>query len=122
MIDSMVKQLDPNHPSIRESLQNIVTINFAELVKIFPTVSFHAPTQRLAVGTLDGTSIVYDLRTATKLNVLEVNYFYLGPCLPCPRYIILPKWKNVGYIITPRKPNCVLAAILGLFRFFEGSL
>jgi hypothetical protein len=72
MIDAMIKQLDPNHPTIRESLQNIVTINFAELVKIFPTVAFHAASQRLAVGTLDGVCVVYDLRTATKMNILEV--------------------------------------------------
>ncbi len=68
----MVKMLDPNHPSIRESLQNIVTINFAELVKSYPMVAFHSGTQRLAVGTNDGTAVIYDLRTATKLNILEV--------------------------------------------------
>jgi hypothetical protein len=70
--DAMVKMLDPNSPTIRESLQNIVTINFAELVKAFPMVSFHSGTQRLAVGTSDGTSVVFDLRTATKLSILEV--------------------------------------------------
>jgi hypothetical protein len=32
MIDVMVKVLDPNHPSIRESLQDTVTRNIAEVV------------------------------------------------------------------------------------------
>lgn len=72
LVDAMVKQLDPNNPAVRESLQNMVTINFAELVKLFPTIAFHPLTQRLAVGTLEGTSVIYDLRTATKINVLEV--------------------------------------------------
>jgi WD40 repeat protein len=89
MIDAMVKQLDPNHPAVRESLQNIVTINFAELVKIFPTVAFHSGTQRLAVGTLDGTSIIYDLRTATKMNILEVIYIHVGPHITRSWHFIL---------------------------------
>ncbi|KAJ3322647.1 hypothetical protein HDV06_002861 [Boothiomyces sp. JEL0866] len=71
MVEAMVKMLDPNHPSIRESLQDIVTVNFADLVKIFPSIAFHPGSQRLAVGTVDGSSIIFDLRTATKLNLLE---------------------------------------------------
>ncbi|KAJ2998744.1 hypothetical protein HDV02_004091 [Globomyces sp. JEL0801] len=71
MIDSMVKMLDPNHPSLRESLQDIVTVNFAELVKVFPSVAFHSGSQRLAIATLDGNSVIYDLRTATKVTILE---------------------------------------------------
>jgi WD40 repeat protein len=74
MVDTMVKALDPNNPTVREALQNIVTINFAELVKIFPMIAFHASTQRLAVGSLDGSSVIYDLRTATKLNILEGHH------------------------------------------------
>lgn len=72
MVEAMVKMLDPNHPTVRESLQDIVTVNFADLVKIFPSIAFHPGTQRLAVGTVDGSSIIFDLRTATKLNLLEV--------------------------------------------------
>jgi WD40 repeat protein len=67
----MVKMLDPNNPSVRETLQNIVTINFADLVKSFPMVAFHTASQRFAVGTNNGQSIIYDLRTATKQNILE---------------------------------------------------
>ncbi|KAJ3276102.1 hypothetical protein HDV01_006272 [Terramyces sp. JEL0728] len=71
MVEAMVKMLDPNHPTVRESLQDIVTVNFADLVKIFPSIAFHPATQRLGVGTVDGSCIIFDLRTATKLNLLE---------------------------------------------------
>ena len=70
IVEAMVKTLDPNTPHIRESLQQIVTVNIAELVKAYPTIDFHAKTQRLAVGLSDGNIIIYDLRTATKIFVL----------------------------------------------------
>jgi len=34
-------------------------------------VSFHQPSQRFAVGTVESNILVYDLRTATKMRVLE---------------------------------------------------
>lgn len=37
----------------------------------FPTVDFHMGSQRLAVGTSEGAVIMYDLKTATRLYVLE---------------------------------------------------
>lgn len=74
----MVKSLDPNSPYLRDTLQPLVTVCLSELVRYFPMISFHSGTQRLAVGTNDGTTILYDLRTATKVQVLEV------------------KWKSVG--------------------------
>lgn len=37
----------------------------------FPTVDFHMTTQRLAVGTSEGAVVMYDLKTATRLYVLE---------------------------------------------------
>ena len=67
----MVKVLDPNNPQLREAIQNVVTINFAELVKVYPCVDFHPSSQRLAVGTTDGSTLIYDLRTANKVNVLH---------------------------------------------------
>ncbi|KAI8609659.1 hypothetical protein BC830DRAFT_1149503 [Chytriomyces sp. MP71] len=71
IIESMVKSLDPNVPGMREAVQTVVTSNFAELVKTFPNVAFHHGTQKLAVGTTEGLTIVYDLKTATKGQVLE---------------------------------------------------
>lgn len=37
----------------------------------FPSIDFHGKSQRLAVGTAEGAAIVFDLRTATRLYVLE---------------------------------------------------
>lgn len=44
-----------------------------KLIKLrsFPTLDFHAVSQRLAVGTSEGAVIMYDLKTATRLYVLE---------------------------------------------------
>lgn len=36
-------------------------------------MAFHGPTQRLAVGTDDGAVVVYDVKTATRLYVLEAH-------------------------------------------------
>ncbi|KAJ3239674.1 hypothetical protein HDU78_002718 [Chytriomyces hyalinus] len=71
IIEAMVKSLDPNVPGMREAVQTVVTSNFAELVKTFPNVSFHHGSQKLAVGTMEGVTIVYDLKTATKGYVFE---------------------------------------------------
>ena len=71
MVEAMVKVLDPNHPNLREAIQNTVTINFAELVKVFPCVDFHPSSQRLALGTTEGNTLIFDLRTANKINVLH---------------------------------------------------
>lgn len=68
----MVKLLDPNVPSVRESLQDVVSVNIAELVEMYPCVSFHAATQKLAVSSLAGLVLVYDLRTAVRIYQLEV--------------------------------------------------
>ncbi|KAJ3106164.1 hypothetical protein HDU97_006981 [Phlyctochytrium planicorne] len=67
----MVKSLDPNSPTMREALLPVVTANFAELVRIFPNIAFHHGSQRLANGTSDGVVIVYDLKTATRIQILE---------------------------------------------------
>lgn len=37
----------------------------------YPSVDFSSSAQKLAVGTLEGASVVYDLRTATRSVVLE---------------------------------------------------
>jgi WD repeat-containing protein 7 len=37
----------------------------------YPTVDFHGPSQRLAIGTSEGAVVMYDLKTATRLYVLE---------------------------------------------------
>ena len=46
----------------------------------FPTVDFHMNTQRLAVGTSEGAIIMFDLKTATRLYVLECHKQRLAAC------------------------------------------
>ena len=69
----MVKSLDPNVPIMREALQPMITANFVELVKMYPIVSVHQGTQKLVIGTPDGLAIVYCLKTATRVQILEVT-------------------------------------------------
>lgn len=76
IVEAIVKSLDPNNPQMRENLQTWVTLNLSELVKSFPMISFHAGTQRLACGAVDGVVIVYDLKTATRAQALEVGCSY----------------------------------------------
>ena len=46
----------------------------------FPTVDFHMNTQRLAVATTEGAIIMFDLKTATRLYVLEGHKQRLAAC------------------------------------------
>ncbi|KAJ3159142.1 hypothetical protein HDU86_002044 [Geranomyces michiganensis] len=71
VVEAIVKCLDPNLPHIRDALQPIVTVNIAELVKRFPNVAFHHASQRLAVGTMDGVGVVYDVRIAARVQIME---------------------------------------------------
>jgi hypothetical protein len=72
IVDSMVRALDPNSPEARSALLPLATVNFAELVRNYPNIAFHSSTQRLAVGTMEGSIIIYDLRIAAKILILEV--------------------------------------------------
>ena len=69
----MVRSLDPNIPTIREALLPAATSALAELVRVYPNAAFHGATQRLAVGGPDGVIVLYDLRTATRMQVLSVR-------------------------------------------------
>lgn len=44
---------------------------FFSSLRSFPTIDFHMASQRLAVGTDEGAIVMYDLKTATRLYVLE---------------------------------------------------
>lgn len=76
IVDAMVKVLDVNHPSIRESLQDIVAVNIAEIVVKYPCIAFHAKLQLLASGTREGMIIIYDLRTGIRMSSFQVSLFY----------------------------------------------
>ena len=46
----------------------------------FPTVDFHMATQKLAVGTNEGAVVMYDLKTAIRLYVLEGHKKKITAC------------------------------------------
>ena len=41
------------------------------MVQMFPMVSFHSASQRLAVGTVEGPIGIYDVRTSAKIEIFE---------------------------------------------------
>ncbi|KAH9932736.1 WD40 repeat-like protein [Epithele typhae] len=71
LLDAVVKALDPNASAAREAALDPATEILSHIVQTFPTVDFHGPTQRLAVGTSEGAVVMHDLKTATRLYVLE---------------------------------------------------
>ncbi|CAE6390945.1 unnamed protein product [Rhizoctonia solani] len=71
LVEAVVKSLDPNLTTARDAIVDAATEILAEVVRIYPSVDFHTATQKLAVGTPEGAVIVYDLKTATRLYVLE---------------------------------------------------
>lgn len=74
MVDAIVRCLDPNIPAMRECLIHHVTTLFYDLVVTFPHVTFHSGYQRLAVGTVEGLVLIFDLKTATRYQVLEGHH------------------------------------------------
>jgi WD repeat-containing protein 7 len=73
--------LDPNNPIVRKTSHKAASHTLQTIFKLYSMVSFHQQTQvkihsiiiyqRFAVGALDNTIILYDLRTAVKLKILE---------------------------------------------------
>lgn len=72
LVESIVKSLDPNIADMRDTVLQTATNVLHELVKRFPSIAFHGGSQKLAIGTLEGAAIIYDLRTATRWHILEV--------------------------------------------------
>jgi WD repeat-containing protein 7 len=57
-----------------------MNIHVIYLYARFPSVDFHMVTQRLAVGTSEGAIVMYDLKTGTRLYVLEGHKKRLDAC------------------------------------------
>ncbi|KAG9046315.1 hypothetical protein FS837_004629 [Tulasnella sp. UAMH 9824] len=71
LVEAVIKSLDPNIAANREAVMDPAVEILGHVVRTFPTVDFHKATQRLALGTNEGAVIMYDLKTATRLYVLE---------------------------------------------------
>ncbi|KAF9028082.1 hypothetical protein BGZ52_000766 [Haplosporangium bisporale] len=71
LAEAIVKSLDPTIPNVRETILPVGTSVLLDLVQSFPQLDFHVGSQKLAVGTLEGAIVVYDLQTATRWQILE---------------------------------------------------
>ncbi|KAI9442968.1 hypothetical protein H4582DRAFT_1921610 [Lactarius indigo] len=80
LVEAVVKSLDPNSTSNRDAVLDTATEILGHVVKTFPTIDFHTASQRLAVGTSEGAIVMYDLKTATRLYVLESHKQALVAC------------------------------------------
>ncbi|KZO96765.1 hypothetical protein CALVIDRAFT_597918 [Calocera viscosa TUFC12733] len=79
LVDAVVKSLDPDSSS-RDAVLQAATVILDQLVKTYPSVAFNGKVQRLAVGTIEGAVIMYDLKTATRLYVLEAHRKRVSAC------------------------------------------
>ncbi|KAJ7281956.1 hypothetical protein C8J57DRAFT_1298981 [Mycena rebaudengoi] len=84
LMEAVVKSLDPNSTSHREAVLDTATEIIGHVVKTFPTVDFHMTSQRLAVGTSEGAIVMYDLKTAIRLYVLEGHKKRITACTFSP--------------------------------------
>ncbi|SDA01421.1 BZ3500_MvSof-1268-A1-R1_Chr10-1g02649 [Microbotryum saponariae] len=71
LAEAVVKSLDPTVTALRKTVHQAATVILNELVRTYPSIDFHGSSQRLAVGTHEGAAIIYDLKTATRMYVLE---------------------------------------------------
>ncbi|KAG6864820.1 hypothetical protein C0991_006941 [Blastosporella zonata] len=80
LMEAVVRSLDPNVTTHREAVLDSATEIIGHVVKTFPTVDFHMGTQRLAVGSTEGAVVMYDLKTAIRLYVLEGHKKTISAC------------------------------------------
>jgi len=73
-----VKSLDPSSSGDRDAVIDAATE--IQDIASFPSVDFHMASQRLCVGTSEGAVIMYDLKTATRLYVLDGHKKRLDAC------------------------------------------
>jgi hypothetical protein len=118
IVDAMVRALDPNTPEARAALLPLATVNFAELVRNYPNVAFHSPSQRLAVGSIEGIVVIYDLRIAARILILEVsnsNSYVTGSYEIRFCCLLFDGWKANLFIFCFRKLFEVLATLCWVF-------
>ena len=80
LVEAVVKSLDPTAGATRSAIAKSATLMINELVQTYPTIAFHGATQRLAVGTHEGPVVLYDLKTATRLYVLDGHKHPVTAC------------------------------------------
>ncbi|KAF9265238.1 WD40 repeat-like protein [Marasmius fiardii PR-910] len=80
LMEAVVKSLDPNSTTNRDAILDTATEIIGQVVKTFPNTDFHMSTQRLAVGSNEGAIVMYDLKTAIRLYVLEGHKKSITAC------------------------------------------
>jgi hypothetical protein len=101
IVEAVIKCLDPNSPTTREALLPGVTATLHDMVRIYNSVVFHGPTQRLVCGSWEGPAIVFDLKTGGRWQVLEgfvkpvtaVAISTDGKCIVCATESELGLWQ-----------------------------
>lgn len=73
IVVAVVKILDPSSP-LREKVLPTVTELVNEMVEAYPSITFHRPTQRLALSVSPGVILIFDLKSATEMNVLQGHH------------------------------------------------
>ncbi|KAF5334171.1 hypothetical protein D9758_014838 [Tetrapyrgos nigripes] len=103
LLEAVVKSLDPNSTGgkDRDAVLDTVTEILGHVVKTFPSIDFHVSSQRLAVGTSEGTIVMYDLKTAIRLYVLEAHKEPITACSFSPdgrRLVTLSLKESVALV------------------------
>ncbi|KAG6827295.1 hypothetical protein H0H92_012460 [Tricholoma furcatifolium] len=80
LMEAVVRSLDPNATTHREAVLDSATEIIGYVVRTFPAVDFHMGNQRLVVGSTDGAAVMYDLKTAIRLYVLEGHKKAISAC------------------------------------------
>mmetsp|Transcript_19687 Transcript_19687/g.19715 ORF Transcript_19687/g.19715 Transcript_19687/m.19715 type:complete len:148 (-) Transcript_19687:180-623(-) len=71
IVELVLKTLDPHNVQIRKLCIEKAGEVLQQMVLKLPMVAFSQEKQRLAVGTLSNLIVIYDLKTATRLKILE---------------------------------------------------
>eukprot|EP00008_Paramoeba_atlantica_P004379 CAMPEP_0201483800 /NCGR_PEP_ID=MMETSP0151_2-20130828/7986_1 /ASSEMBLY_ACC=CAM_ASM_000257 /TAXON_ID=200890 /ORGANISM="Paramoeba atlantica, Strain 621/1 / CCAP 1560/9" /LENGTH=187 /DNA_ID=CAMNT_0047867113 /DNA_START=874 /DNA_END=1437 /DNA_ORIENTATION=- len=71
MTQAVVLCLDPSNPRLKELCHQNGTMALNELVRRYPMTSFHQRSQLVALGEIDGTISVYDLKQAQRVHHLD---------------------------------------------------
>ncbi|KAG7088816.1 hypothetical protein E1B28_012775 [Marasmius oreades] len=98
LMEAVVKSLDPNSTTNRDAVLDTATEILKQVVKTFPNVDFHMSTQRLSVGSNEGAIVMYDLKTAIRLYVLEGHKKPITACSFSPdgrRLVTVSLGENV---------------------------
>lgn len=70
LVACLLKALDPRDPNRTQALKE-VSATLRVVLKNFPMTAYHKATNRLAVGLVDNTIVLFDLTTSSRLRVFK---------------------------------------------------